>query len=169
LLNYFLGGLADDVVTWMSTDRCPEEAHQRLVYINPAENQRSITINPLLYDDADEGDFRVNRATELILRAWTAQNLGEQPRLARWLFNSMWACAQLGLTVADTEHLLLPGSKFHAPLLALLPDQLRAEWAEVLNARGGEATKILDSTRNRMKPFQSSGILRRMFSSTRCE
>ena len=82
------------------------------------------------------------------------------------MFNAFWACAQMQLTIADTEHLLLPGSPYHGPLLAALPERLRYEWQEILNARGGEAAKILDSTRNRMKPFQESGILRRLFGSS---
>jgi hypothetical protein len=161
----FLGGLAEDLLLWMSTDRCTQQVRDRLVLLRPAEGGVSMTLNPLLYDDYDQGFFKVNRATELILRAWSAQNLGEQPRLARWLFNSMWAAAQLGLTVADTAHLLIPGSPFHEPLVRALPERLRSEWVEVLCARGGEATRILDSTRNRMKPFHESGILRRMFGS----
>lgn len=162
----FLGGLSHDLLLWMSTDRCTQEVRDRLVLSRPGNPNVTMTLNPLLYDDYDQGFFKVNRATELILRAWSAQSLAEQPRLARWLFNAMWACAQLGLTVADTAHLLIPGSPFHTPLLNALPGQLRAEWMEVLLARGGEAGRILESTRNRMKPFHESGILRRMFGST---
>ncbi len=163
----FLGGLSHDLLLWMSTDRCTAQVRDRLVLLRPGDARVMTTLNPLLYGDPDEGFFKVNRATELILRAWSAQSLGEQPRLARWLFNAMWACAQLGLTVSDTEHLLLPGSAYHPAIMAILPERLRAEWGEILSARNAaEATRILDSTRNRMKPFHESGILRRMFGST---
>lgn len=162
----FLGGLAYDLVMWMSTKYCTSQVRKRLVYARPSDGHVLTTLNPLLYEDQDQGYFKVNRATELVLRAWSAQNLSEQPRLSRWLYNAFWACAQLKLTVADTEHLLLPGSPWHLPLLNALPDRLRHEWDEVLMAKGGEATRILDSTRNRMKPFHDSGILRRMFGST---
>ena len=161
----FLGGLAFDLTLWMSSRYCTQQVRDRLVLLRPSDIRYTITLNPLLYDDEDQGFFKVNRATELVLRAWTAQSLADQPRLARWLFNSFWACARLGLTVADTEHLLLPGSQFHTALLRALPERLRYEWREVLTAHGGEATRILDSTRNRMKPFVESGILRRMFGS----
>lgn len=163
----FLGGLSHDLLLWMSTDRCTDQVRDRLVLLRPGDARAMTTLNPLLYGDPDEGFFKVNRATELILRAWSAQSLGEQPRLARWLFNAMWACAQLGLTVSDTEHLLLPGSPYNPAIMAILPERLRAEWGEILSARNAaEATRILDSTRNRMKPFHESGILRRMFGST---
>ena len=162
----FLGGLSNDLLLWMSTDRCSAQVRDRLVLFRPGDSPATLTLNPLLYSDYDQGFYKVNRATELILRAWSAQDLAEQPRLARWLFNVMWACALLKLTIADTVHLLLPGSPYHSSLLAALPDRLRMEWQEILNARGGEAAKILDSTRNRMKPFHESGILRRLFGSS---
>ena len=162
----FLGGLAHDLLLWMSTDRCTQQVRDRLVLFRPSDSRVSMTLNPLLYDDLDQGFFKTNRASELILRAWSAQSLGDQPRLARWLHNALWACSQLGLTIADSEHLLLPGSPYHAAVMAALPERLRAEWLDVILARGGEASRILDSTRNRMKPFFASGILRRMFGST---
>ena len=62
------------------------------------------------------------------------------PRLARWLFNSFWAAAQLGLTISDCVHLLNPGSPFHETILACLPPLLKAEWSDILRAHGGEAT-----------------------------
>jgi hypothetical protein len=46
-----------------------------------------------------------------------------------------------------------------------LPPKLQAEWREIYDARSAEATRILDSSRNRLKPFFESGILRRMFGS----
>ncbi len=46
-----------------------------------------------------------------------------------------------------------------------LPRDLQAMWTEILTARGSEAIKLLESTRNRLAPFFESGILRRMFGS----
>ena len=42
----------------------------------------------------------------------------------------MWGAAQLGLTVSDCSHLLLPGSKYHEPILNALPPLLKAEFNE---------------------------------------
>jgi hypothetical protein len=47
----------------------------------------------------------------------------------------------------------------------MLHPLLRAEWAEIQNARGGEAGRILESSRNRIKPFHEFPILRCMFGS----
>jgi len=78
----------------------------------------------------------------------------------------MWAAAQLGLTLADSSHLLMPGSQYHGAILDRLPDLLRAEWAEIIHARGGEAGRILESSRNRLKPFFENPILRSIFGSS---
>ena len=83
-----------------------------------------------------------------------------------WFFNALWAAAQLGLAVADCVHLLLPGSDLHAPILRALPQSLRLEWAELLSAKGGEVGRILESSRNRLKPVWESEVLRYTFSST---
>ena len=97
----FLGGLAFEILMWIAAGRSPKSLRDRLVLLRPSDKQITMTLNPLLYDDYDQGFFKVNRATELILRAWNAQDLGAQPRLANWLPSSLWACAQLGLTVAE--------------------------------------------------------------------
>src|SRR5947209_5380098 len=88
------------------------------------------------------------------------------PRLARWLFNSFFACALLGLNISDTVHLLLPGSKYHAPLLNALPERLKEEWKELIGGRSSEVGRILESARNRLKPYFESPILRSMFGAT---
>ena len=51
-------------------------------------------------------------------------------------------------------------------MLERLPDRLRGEWEEIKNARGQEAMRILDSSRNRLKPYFESDILRRIFGSS---
>src|SRR5262249_6736222 len=122
--------------------------------------------NPLLYDTLGHGYYKVAHASEITLRGWASQNLAEMPRLARWLFNSFWAAAQLGLTIADCAHLLLPGSPLHEPLIAALPPTLRVEWAELLSTKGAEVSRILESSRNRLKPFWDCPALRLMFSAT---
>jgi hypothetical protein len=162
-----LGNFSQELLLWISSRFCPEHVRKRLVYIQPSREDLVSAFNPLLYDTPANGYYRVGRATEIILRAWESVNIEAMPRLARWVFNSFWAAAQLGLTISDCVHFLLPGSPYHAALLNLLPQRLKAEWEEILQARGQEATRILDSSRNRLKPYFESDILRRMFGSAR--
>ena len=162
-----LGNLSEELLLWMaSPDFCTDEVRERLVYLQPAREDCVLPFNPLVYDTQGHGYYKVERATEIILRAWESVNIEAMPRLARWTFNAFWAAAQLGLTIADCAHFLMPGSPFHAPLLQMLPGALRAEWQEITSARSAEAMRILDSSRNRLKPYFESNILRRMFGCT---
>ena len=162
-----LGNLSEELLLWMaSKEFCTDDVRQRLVYIQPSREDVVLAFNPLLYETPAHGYYKVERATEIILRAWESVNIEAMPRLARWTFNAFWAAAQLGLTIADCSHLLMPGSPHHRPLLQALPPRLQAEWAEITQSRSAEALRILDSSRNRLKPYFESDILRRMFGTT---
>lgn len=160
-----LGNFSQELLLWISSRFCTDAVRERLVYIQPSREDFVPTFNPLQHQSDGECYYRVERTTEIILRAWESQDIQQMPRLARWTFNSFMAAAKLGLTVADCNHLIMPGSPYHQPLLALLPPRLRDEWQEITSSRGQEATRILDSSRNRLKPYFESDILRRMFGS----
>jgi hypothetical protein len=162
-----MGNLSWELLLWINSKFCPQSVRERVLYIEPAREDVVIGFNPLLHDTPQHGYFKVQRATDIILRAWESVNIEAMPRLARWTFNAFWAAAQLGLTIADCSHLLMPGSEYHRPILNALPPLLKAEWQEIMSARGGEATRILDSSRNRLKPYFEAPILQRMFGSTK--
>ena len=162
-----LGNLSEELLLWMASEEfCTDDVRERLVYVQPAREDKVMAFNPLLYDTPAHGYYKVERATEIILRAWESVNIEAMPRLARWTFNAFWAAAQLGLTIADCSHLLMPGSQYHTPLLQALPQRLQAEWTEISQSRSSEVLRILDSSRNRLKPYFESDILRRMFGTT---
>src|SRR2546422_1053502 len=148
-----MGNLSYELLLWMVSEFCPPFIRERVVYIEPACEDVVIGFNPLLFNSPGEGFYKVSRSTETILRGWESTDIQAMPRLARWMFNAFWAAAQLGLTISDCVHLLNPGSPFHSSLLYCLPPLLKAEWDEILRAHGSEATRILESTRNRLKPY----------------
>lgn len=161
-----MGGLSFDLLRWIASPFCPSYARQRLVYIEPARDDVVLGFNPLLHSSDGEAYYKVARAVEIILRGWANQNVAEMPRLARWMFNCFFACALAGLTIADSVHLLLPGGDLHEPLLKILPDRLRAEWQELFDSNPAEIGRMLESARNRLKPFYEAPALRRMFGAT---
>lgn len=162
-----LGNFSDELLLWLSSSQfCKDSVRDRLVYIEPAREDVVLGFNPLLFDTDANAYYRVAHATDIILRAWESVNIEAMPRLARWTFNAFYAAAQLGLTIADCVHFLMPGSPHHAQLLGCLPDRLRIEWNELTGSRSSRVTEILDSSRNRLKPYFESSILRRMFGSS---
>ncbi len=163
-----MGNFSRDLLRWMVSERlCPEHVRKRLLYIEPAREEFVLPFNPLLYGSEANQYYQIARAVDIILRGWASQNIQEMPRLRRWTFNSFTAASTKGYPIAICRYLLHPGSDEHDALLRQLPDELQVEWAEILHARGSEATRILDSTRNRLGPFFDSVILRRMFGSVR--
>jgi hypothetical protein len=163
-----LGSFSQELLLWLSSRFCTQQARDRLVFIQPSREDIVSTFNPLLFDTPANGYYRIERSTDIILRAWESQNIEAMPRLARWTFNAFAAASALGLTISDCSHFLLPGSKYNRPLLNILPERLQAEWAEITSpsTRSNEAIRILDSSRNRLRPYFDSDILRRMFGST---
>lgn len=161
-----MGGLSFDLLRWMASEFCTEDVRQRLVYIEPAREDVVLGFNPLTYDSDAHAFYKVSVAADTVLKGWASQNLEEMPRLARWLFNSFFACALLELTISDAVHLLLPGSDYHAALLSALPPRLQYEWNELRRVSPNEVSRILESARNRLKPYFESPILRRMFGTT---
>ena len=161
-----MGNLSNDLLTWMANEQeCPQHVRDRLIYIEPARGDVVVPFNPLRHQGPEQLYFQVARAVEVVLRAWASQNVEEMPRLRYWMFNAFFAIAEMGMPLAMAEYLLRPGSEEHKALLRALPETLRNMWGEILTARGSEAIRLLESTRNRLAPFFDSGILRRMFSS----
>lgn len=161
-----MGGFSFQMLLWMASPYCTQRVRDRLVYFEAAREDIVLPFNPLVYDTPAHGHFKVSRATETILRGWESQNIEAMPRLARWVFNAFWSAAQLGLTVSDCVHFLTPSSPFHHTLVACLPEQLQYEWREISEGRNSEITRILESAKNRLKPYFENDILRRMFSGT---
>jgi hypothetical protein len=158
-----MGNLSFDLLRWIAGPWCPDHVRDRLVYIEPARDEVVMPFNPLQTCSEDSRYYHVARSVDLILRAWSAQNLAEQPRLMQWSYKAMTAMAAMKFPIAISRFLLHPGSDEHAALLDRLPDAIRHHWLEILKAKGGEAVRILESVRNRFDPFYEAPQTLRMF------
>ncbi|MEZ5941119.1 MAG: type IV secretory system conjugative DNA transfer family protein [Planctomycetaceae bacterium] len=159
-----MGNLSFDLLRWIASTKCPAHVRERLVYLEPANNDYVVPFNPLRLVDAESRYYHVSRAVDLILRAWAAQDLSMQPRLMQWSYKAVSAMATLKLPLAMTRYLLHPGTPEHNRLLELIPEETRYQWTEILAAKGGqEAVRILESTRNRFEPLYEAPQARRMF------
>lgn len=158
-----MGGLSQDLLLFMASEFCPQHVRDRLLYIEAAREDFICPFNPLLHDSESNRFFQVLRAMDIVMRAWSAQNFSEQPRLFMWTYNAFCSLAMMGLPIAMCRYLLHPGTEEHAALIQRLPDEIRARWDSILKAKGGEATRILESTRNRLNPFGESRCLRQIF------
>lgn len=156
-----LGGLSRDLLLWIASKKCPEHVRRRLVYIEPSQHEVVLPIDPLAQAVGDDSYYHVARTIDMVLRAWSSQDLSQMARLMMWSYACGHALAALKLPLRMAEFLLHPGSPEHTAILRKLPDECRYHWQEILTARGGESVRILESTRNRMRPFSKSPQLRR--------
>jgi len=163
-----MGNLSRDLLGWMVNERlCPQHVRDRLVYIEPAREDVIMPFNPLTHTSDANRYYQTMRSVDIVLRAWAAQDVSQQPRLLQWTYKAFCAAAMMGLPIAMCKYLLHPGTDEHVAILNRIPGEIRSHWSEILNARGSEAVRILESTRNRLDPFFESTNLRRMFGSTR--
>lgn len=162
-----MGNLSRDLLGWMVNERlCPQHVRDRLVYIEPAREDFIMPFNPLSHSSEANRYYQTMRSVDIVLRAWAAQDVSQQPRLLQWTYKAFCAAAMMGLPIAMCKYLLHPGTQEHEAILSHIPGDIRAHWGEILNARGSEAVRILESTRNRLDPFFESTNLRRMFGSS---
>ena len=162
-----MGNLSHDLLRFISDEKfCPQHVRDRLVYFEPARGDVVSPFNPLHHTDESSRYYQVMRSVDIILRAWSAQNLAEQPRLLQWTYKAFAAAAAMGFPISVCRYLLHPGTELHDAILEHMPAEIRMHWQDILNARGGEAVRILESTRNRLDPFFESPNLRYMFGVT---
>ena len=88
-----LGNFSQELLLWMSSRFCTDAVRERLLYIQAANEDAVATLNPLLFDSPAHAYYKVERATEIILRAWESVNIEAMPRLARWTYNAFAAAA----------------------------------------------------------------------------
>ena len=163
-----IGNLSRDLLRFIAHPRfCPEYVRQRLVYIEPADERYVMPFNPLTHTSEANRYYQTMRSVDIVLRAWAAQDVSQQPRLLQWTYKAFCAAAMLGYPIAMCRYLLHPGQPEHEAILNRIPGDIRYHWQEILQARGSEATRILESARNRLDPFFESVNLRRMFGTRR--
>ena len=159
-----MGNLSRDLLKIIAYERyTPQQVRDRLVYIEPAREDVVTPFNPLHYTSEANRYYQTMRAVDLVLRAWEAQDVSQQPRLLQWTYKAFCAAAQLGFPISICRFLLHPGSEYHEAIINRIPGEIGTQWKQILNAKGGEAVRILESTRNRLDPFFESPNLRMMF------
>ncbi|MBI1312134.1 DUF87 domain-containing protein [bacterium] len=159
-----IGNLSRDLLNWFAhPTRCNDYVRDRLVYFEAANEDYILPFNPLTYTTEGSRYYQTMRSVDIVLRAWAAQDVTQQPRLLQWTYKAFCAAAQMGMPIAMCEHLLHPGTPEHTAILQQIPGDIRHHWQEILSARGNEAVRILESTRNRLDPFFQSTNLNRMF------
>ena len=101
-----IGNLSRDLLGWMVNERiCPQHVRDRLVYIESAREEIIMPFNPLFHTSEANRYYQTMRAMDIVLRAWAAQDLSQQPRLMQWTYKVFCAAAMMGLPIAMCKYL----------------------------------------------------------------
>ena len=161
-----IGNLSQDLLSFIANERhCPQHVRDRLLYIEPARLDHIVPFNPLASATQETMYYQTMRSVDIVLRAWAATDVSTQPRLLQWTYKAFCAAASMGMPISMCRYLVHPGTEEHKAILRAMPPEIASHWSQILSAHGGEATRILESTRNRMDPFFENLNLRRMFGS----
>lgn len=160
-----LGNFSNDLLKFIAHPKlCTDRVRERFLYIEPARPNAILPFNPIQETNPHNRYYSVMRAVDLVLRAWQAQNVAEQPRLLQWTFKSFCAAAHIGIPISFCRYLLQPKSDYHTAILERMPKDLKEDWLELLDPRNSQNTgRVLDSTRNRLDPYFRCEILMYMF------
>lgn len=168
--SYFIfdpfGSFSRRLLRFIADQRyCSQEVRDRLVYVEPANQDYTTVLHPLRFTSRANQDYQVARAMDLLLRGFETQDVSGMPRLRRFLHQALFDISQLGLPLSFIRYLLSPGITEHDRLLERLPLDSQAIWQDVMHKHGNKAQEFLDSTRSRVALFSDNVILERMFSS----
>jgi hypothetical protein len=160
-----VGTLSNLILRFVANKKlCTQAVRDRFVYFEPAYENYATVINPLHFEGRVNQDYQIARGMEITLRGFESDDIEKMPRLRTWSYKSLFTLSEQRLPLSMSKYLLTPGTDEHTAILARLPRHLQLEWREILTARGGEAVRILESTRNRMGLFSDNVLLARLFS-----
>lgn len=162
-----IGGLANLILRFVANRKfCTQAIRDRFVYYEPAYENYSTILHPLHFEGRVNQDYQIARGMEITLRGFDSDDIEKMPRLRTWSYKSLYTLSEQNLPLSMSKFLLTPGTPEHKALFSRLPRHLQLEWQEIMSARGGEAVRILESTRNRMGLFSDNILLARLFSGT---
>lgn len=139
---------------------------QRVVIIDPSVETYPLRFNP--FATAGHPAFTAALGLEACDKAWKDMNLMEKPRIARWLFNALFAVSELGLSLKDAYTILNPMEKTErAQILArMAPSFIKSDLVRFHTKKPNAQEELVEGPLNRLSLFFADPRLARMFSST---
>jgi len=162
------GTLYDSILAWAALHRL--EKTKRIHLIEPRLTDFCPAFNPL---DLPTGTLEtgVSSLVGSFAQVWGGEDILAHPRLTRILRDTLYVLATNQLTLAEAKLLLAPQQKALRTRLTadLRSDYFREEWGALRQLSEGSArawVEFIESTDNRIAPFVSSPIVRRIVGQT---
>lgn len=96
-----------DFCAYLNIERPDLKLSKRVIPFDIAERQHILGFNPI-QRNARAKVYQVVALMEAVRKCWGAGSFQETPRLARWLFNTLYAVIDSGATFLQTQHMVNP-------------------------------------------------------------
>ncbi|MBX9660388.1 MAG: DUF87 domain-containing protein [Nitrospiraceae bacterium] len=138
------------------------ELQNRVIPFDIAESQHLMGFNPV-QRNARVKTYQVVALMEAVRKCWGAGSFQETPRLARWLYNTLYAVIDAEMTFLQTYHMVNPQpNQYRRAITARIKDpHIRAEWEYLARIKSDEKREErVESCLNRIRPFVGHETIR---------
>jgi hypothetical protein len=134
----------------------------RVIPFDIAETRQLLGFNPV-QRNARIKVYQVVALMEAVRKCWGQGSFQETPRLARWLFNTLYAVIDAGVTFLQSYNLVnpQPNALRRAITARIQNPHVRAEWEYLALIKSDEKREErVESCLNRIRPFVEHDIIR---------
>ena len=144
-----------DFCAYLHHDRPDLELDKRVIPFNIAEHTQLLGFNPVARNARVEV-YQVVALMEAVRKCWGQGSFQETPRLARWLYNTMYAVVNARTTFLQTYHMVNPHQNPYRQAITrrIKNPSVRSEWEHLSRIKSDERREgYVESCLNRIRPF----------------
>ena len=152
-----------DFCAYLNIERPDLGLTDRVIPVDIAERQHILGFNPI-QRNARVKVYQVVALMEAIRKCWGQGSFQETPRLARWLYNTIYAVIDSGTTFLQTLHMVTPQANPYRREITkrITSPNIRAEWESLARKSEEKREDRVESCLNRIRPFVEHEVIRRI-------
>lgn len=152
-----------DFCTYLNLERPDLSLERRVIPCDVAERSRVLGFNPI-QRNARAKVYQVVALMEAIRKCWGQSSFQETPRLARWLYNTIYAVIDSETTFLQMLHMVTPRvNPYRSEIIKrITSENIRAEWESLARKSEEKREDRVESCLNRIRPFVEHEIIRRI-------
>lgn len=152
-----------DFCTYLNVERPDLKLSGRVIPFDIAEREHILGFNPI-QRNARAKVYQVVALMEAVRKCWGAGSFQDTPRLARWLFNTLYAVIDSGATFLQAQHMVNPlANRYRQELTRRIKNpNIRAEWESLARKSEEKREDRTESCLNRIRPFVEHDVIRRI-------
>ena len=151
-----------DFCAYLNIERPDLALSDRVIPFDIADRQHVLGFNPI-QQNAKVKVYQVVALMEAIRKCWGQGNFQETPRLARWLYNTIYAVIDSKMTFLQMQHMVSTqaDNPYRAAITRRITSpSIRAEWDSLARKSEEKREDRVESCLNRIRPFVENEIIR---------